>query len=57
MNEFEEYIKRYAESRGISVEEAKTHMIVKEAKTYYESKEKSEIQISIDNQKLCDIQQ
>lgn len=40
MNEFEEYVKRYAKSRGISVEEAKRHRIVVEYKKYLEDRDK-----------------
>ena len=37
MKTFEEYVKDYADGRGISVDEAKTHAVVKDAKKYYDS--------------------
>lgn len=39
MNAYTEYEQRYAKSREISVEEASTHMIPKEVKKYYATKE------------------
>lgn len=35
MNDFEEYVQKYAEKHGISVEEAKTHAIVKDVEKSY----------------------
>lgn len=35
MNEFEEYVQKYAEKHGISVEEAKRHAIVKNVEKSY----------------------
>lgn len=40
MSEFEEYVKRYAECRGISVEEAKRHKIVAIYREYLEDRDK-----------------
>ena len=37
MKTFEEYVKDFADSKEISVDEAKTHAIVKGAKEYYDS--------------------
>lgn len=40
MDNFEEYVQKYAEKHGISVEEAKTHAIVKNVKKSYGEDEK-----------------
>ena len=40
MDDFEEYVQKYAEKHGISVEEAKTHAIVKNVKKSYDEDEK-----------------
>lgn len=40
MSEFEEYVQKYAALYGITVEEAKSHEIVKVVQKTYESKEK-----------------
>ena len=40
MNEFEEYVKKYAQKHGITVEEAKNHAIVQIVQKTYETKEK-----------------
>ena len=36
MSDYEEYLKKYARDHNITIEEAETHALVKEAKTYYE---------------------
>ena len=36
MGAYEEYVKRYAEGRGITIEEAEQHRIVKDVKESYE---------------------
>ena len=36
MNAYEEYVKRFAEGRGIMIEEAEQHRIVKDVKESYE---------------------
>ena len=46
MDDFEEYVKRYADQlnqNGISVDEAKEHKIVQEVKAYYDSERKEVI--------------
>ena len=40
MSDFEEYVQRYAKFYHISIEEAKTHAIVKEVKRHYEGSNK-----------------
>lgn len=40
MSEFEEYVQKYAALYGITIEEAKSHEIVKVVQKTYESKEK-----------------
>lgn len=53
MNEFEEYVKRYAEGRGISVEVALTHKVVKDAQKYYQEKNMIEGLIRKEAEELC----
>ena len=40
MNDFEEYVQRYAKCYHISIEEAKTHAIVKEVEKHYQGIDK-----------------
>ena len=37
MSDYREYLKRYAEARGISEAEAEQHVIVKAVKEHYEA--------------------
>ena len=35
MDNYDDYIKRYAEQHGITIEEAETHALVQEVKKFY----------------------
>ena len=40
MNEFEEYLEKYAKKHNISTEEARQHFLVKAVERYYKSNDK-----------------
>lgn len=40
MNDFEQFVQKYATKHGISVEEAKQHALVKAVERYYNSADK-----------------
>lgn len=42
MSDIEEYVDRYSKSRNITPEEAETHKLVQEVKTYYEETQRKE---------------
>ncbi len=42
---YEEYVKKYARSRGISEEEAKRHKIVEEYKKYIDENERLSVPV------------
>lgn len=57
MNQFEEYVKRFADARGISVEDAKKHKVVREAEEYYKNHAVIERNIRLEVEAtLCNIQ-
>lgn len=37
-NDFDIYVEKYSEKHGLTSEEAKTHKIVRDVKSYYEEK-------------------
>lgn len=44
MTEYEKYLEKYCIKHEISKEEAEQHKLVKEAKAYYEEKNKGKVQ-------------